>query len=134
MFSAETVGKLEALGFGAADCARALDATGGRLDDAACWLTQNAKPRSLGTGAATGVTALSSQNNAEQTRQKDGFQISGFEVLALCNLCLLNASAQNRASCHTAHVCAYFVDRKFHKKFRIYVNCSGFIVTNLSCR
>jgi vacuolar protein sorting-associated protein 13D len=35
--------KLRALGFSAEDCASALDKCGGKLDDAALWLTQHAK-------------------------------------------------------------------------------------------
>ncbi|XP_064107510.1 intermembrane lipid transfer protein VPS13D-like isoform X2 [Macrobrachium nipponense] len=38
------VEKLSALGFHPTDCTRALDECGGRLDDAALWLTHNAQP------------------------------------------------------------------------------------------
>ncbi len=68
--SARTIARLQELGFGAEDCARALDATGGRLDEAAAWLTQFAELRA---GAA-------SPTHAEADSDKDGFKISGFEV------------------------------------------------------
>lgn len=42
--STAQVGKLSALGFQEADCRRALKECGGRLDDAALWLTHNAHP------------------------------------------------------------------------------------------
>ena len=54
------------------DCERALEATEGRLDEAATWLTQYAEP-----------TATSSKKAAEKEKDKDGFKISGFEVKCL---------------------------------------------------
>ncbi|CAB3365707.1 Hypothetical predicted protein [Cloeon dipterum] len=39
----QNIKKLRALGFSAEDCASALDQCGGKLDDAALWLTQHAK-------------------------------------------------------------------------------------------
>ena len=36
--------KLKSLGFGVEDCTEALKVCGGKLDDAALWLTQNASP------------------------------------------------------------------------------------------
>jgi hypothetical protein len=36
--------KLKSLGFGDEDCSEALKACGGKLDDAALWLTQHASP------------------------------------------------------------------------------------------
>ena len=64
-----TISKLEELGFSATDCEKALEATEGRLDDAATWLTQYAEPM-----------ATSSKKAAEKEKDKDGFKISGFEV------------------------------------------------------
>ncbi|XP_047493790.1 vacuolar protein sorting-associated protein 13D-like isoform X6 [Penaeus chinensis] len=43
-FQTAQVDKLSALGFRPADCTRALEECGGRLDDAALWLTHNAQP------------------------------------------------------------------------------------------
>ena len=68
-FTVSTINKLEELGFSAVDCERALEATDGRLDEAATWLTQYAEP-----------TATSNKKAAEKEKDKDGFKISGFEV------------------------------------------------------
>ena len=60
------------MGFSPGDCEKALEATKGRLDEAATWLTQYAEP-----------TTTSSKKAAEKEKDKDGFKISGFEVRVL---------------------------------------------------
>ncbi len=75
------ISKLEALGFTAEDCQSALEATQGRLDEAATWLTQYAEPTST------------KQKVAETEKENEGgFKISGFEVLRIIIKALLSSN------------------------------------------
>ena len=60
--------KLSALGFSAGDCARALGECGGRLDDAALWLTQNAQP--------TPAPTVTQANKGEDGRDNEQFMLN----------------------------------------------------------
>lgn len=71
----EDVSKLCALGFNSTDCATALKACNGRLDDAALWLTQNAVP----------------QNPVETGKSASVLDIRTIEIRAACiRFCLID--------------------------------------------
>ena len=73
--SAKHISQLEGLGFTRSDCEVALEASSGRLEDAAVWLTQNATPAQVKSadGGSSGTKSM----------------VSGFEVSYLILLTYL---------------------------------------------
>ena len=69
------------IGFLKEDCLRALKECGGRLDEAALWLTQNAQP----------LSANSLPECSVETYNKGVINVQGFEVANFLNRFLNNS-------------------------------------------